>query len=155
MKKAHASHLRSWHDLLNPKTTSMAIQHINPDSMMETPVFSQAVVTSGSGKTIYIGGQNAVNEKGEVIGKGDIAAQTEQVMKNILTALEACGATMKDVVKLNIFITQGQDAQKGFEASQKFMPKDAQPPVITALYVAGMGNPDFLLEIDAVAFVAD
>lgn len=133
----------------------MGIKHINPDGMLKTPVFSQAVVTSGTGRTIYIGGQNAVNEKGEIIGKGDIAAQTEQVMKNIVTALEACGATMKDVVKLNIFITQGQDAQKGFEASQKFMPKDANPPVITALYVARMGNPDFLLEIDAVAFVND
>lgn len=132
----------------------MGIKHINPDGMLKTPVFSQAVVTSGTGRTIYIGGQNAVNKKGEIIGKGDIAAQTEQVMKNIVTALEACGATMKDVVKLNIFITQGQDAQKGFEASQKFMPKDVKPPAITALFVAGMGNPDFLLEIDAVAFVA-
>lgn len=133
----------------------MGIEHINPDGMMKTPAFSQAVTTSGSGKNIYIGGQNAVNEKGEVIGKGDIAAQTEQVMKNIVTALGACGATMKDVVKLTIFIAQGQDAQKGFEASQKFMPKDANPPVITAVFVAGMGNPDFLLEIEAVAFVAD
>lgn len=155
MKKAHASRLKNWQNLLNPKTTIMGIKHINPDGMLKTPVFSQAVVTSGTGRTIYIGGQNAVNEKGEVIGKGNIAAQTEQVMKNIVTALEACGATMKDVVKLNIFITQGQDAQKGFEASQKFMPKDAKPPVITALFVAGMGNPDFLLEIDAVAFVND
>ncbi|WP_245895560.1 RidA family protein [Flavobacterium album] len=123
--------------------------------MMKSPAFSQVVTTSGNGKTIYIGGQNSVNEKGEIIGKGDIAAQTEQVMLNIEKALAAAGATFKDVIKMNIYITQGQDVRKGFEASQKYLGSNENPPIITALFVAGMGNPDFLLEVEAIAFVGE
>jgi enamine deaminase RidA (YjgF/YER057c/UK114 family) len=131
----------------------MGATFINPEGMMKSPAFSQAVITEGKGKTIYIGGQNAVNEKGETVGKGDIAAQTEQVMKNIGIALEACGAGFKDIIKMTIYITQGQDARRAFEASQKFMYKNTNPPIVTALFVAGMGNPDYLLEAEAVAFV--
>ncbi|WP_294819693.1 RidA family protein [uncultured Flavobacterium sp.] len=131
----------------------MAVQFLNPDTLMKSPAFSQVAITSGSGRTIYIGGQNAVNEKGEVVGKGNIAAQTEQVMFNIEAALEAAGAGIKDIIKMNIYITQGQDIRKGFEASQRFFKDNANQPVITSLFVAGMGNPNYLLEIDAVAFV--
>jgi enamine deaminase RidA (YjgF/YER057c/UK114 family) len=55
------------------------IQYINPDGLSKNPAFSQIVTTQGSGKTIYIGGQDAVNAQGEIVGKGDIAEQTEQV----------------------------------------------------------------------------
>lgn len=126
------------------------IQRVNPDGMMKSPAFSQAIVTEGSGKTIYIGGQNAVNEKNELVGKGDLAAQTEQIMKNVQTTLEACGATWENVVKLTIYIVQGQDIRAGFSASQKYL-KTA--PTVSVLFVAGLGNPDYLVEIDAVAFV--
>ena len=82
----------------------MAIQFLNPDTLMKSPAFSQVVTTSGNGKTIYIGGQNSVSPKGEIIGKGDIAAQTEQVMLNIENALKAAGATFRDIIKMNIYI---------------------------------------------------
>ncbi|MRS64681.1 RidA family protein [Larkinella terrae] len=118
--------------------------------MMKSPAFSQAIITEGSGKTIYIGGQNAVNEKGELVGKGDLAAQTEQVLKNVQTALEACGATWDHVVKMTIYVVQGQDIRAGFAASQKFL-KTA--PTISVPFVSGLGNPDYLVEIDVVAFV--
>ncbi|MGV3557132.1 RidA family protein [Larkinella arboricola] len=126
------------------------IQRVNPDGMMSSPAFAQAIITEGSGKTIYIGGQNAVNQKNELIGKGDLAAQTEQVLTNIQTALEACGATFDHVVKMTIYLVQGQDPRIGFGAAQKFI---TAPPTISVVMVAGLGNPDFLLEMDAVAFV--
>jgi len=131
----------------------MKVDFINPDGLMKSPAFSQAVITEGSGKTIYIGGQNAVNEKGETIGKGDIAAQTEKIMQNIELLLKACGGSFTDIIKMTIFITQGQDVRKAFEASQKYMPKTDSPPIVTALFVAGMGNPDYLLEIEAIAVI--
>ena len=131
------------------------VKFINPEGLMKSPAFSQAVAIGGKGKTIYIGGQNAVNAKGEAIGKGDIAAQTEQIMKNIGIALEATGCTYKNIVKFNIYIKQGEDVQKAFEASQKYMPNNGTPPLVTALFVAGMGNPDYLLEVEATAFLSD
>ncbi len=129
--------------------------HINPDGLFKSPAFSQVVTTQGNGKTIYIGGQNAVNENHEIVGENDLALQTEQVMKKLEIALEACGATFENLVKLNINIVQGQDATKGFEVSQKYLGQSAAQPIVTVLFVAGLVNPDFLLEIDAIAFVPE
>ncbi|PKP01182.1 MAG: RidA family protein [Bacteroidetes bacterium HGW-Bacteroidetes-6] len=130
------------------------IKRINPDGLMKNPAFSQVVTTQGSGKTIYIGGQNAVNENRELVGKGDIQAQTEQVMKNIQVALGSCGAAFDNLVKLSIHIVQGQNLYEAFQASQKFL-NISNPPVITVLIVAGLANPDFLIEIDATAFISE
>jgi enamine deaminase RidA (YjgF/YER057c/UK114 family) len=134
---------------------SNKIQYINPDGLSRNPAFSHVVTTQGNGKTIYIGGQNSVNAKGEIVGKGDIAMQTEQVMKNLQTALSACAATFDNLVKLSIYIVQGQDIRSGFQASQKFFANLKNPPSISVLIVAGLANPDFLVELDATAFIPE
>lgn len=107
------------------------VQYINPDGLSKNPAFSQIVTTQGSGKTIYIGGQNAVTAQREIVGKGDISQQTEQVMKNIQTALAASGATFDNLVKLTIHLVQGQDLYRGFQASQKYLGGLKNPPAIT------------------------
>lgn len=134
---------------------SEKIQHINPDGLSKNPAFSQIVTTQGSGKTIYIGGQNAVNSNEEIVGKGDIGKQTEQVMENLQTALRASGATLEDLVKLTIYMVQGQDPYSGFQASQKYLGNLSNPPVISVLIVAGLANPDFLVEIEGTAFIPE
>ena len=73
-------------------------------------------------------------------------------MKNIQTAVLACNVTFENVVKLNIHIVDGQDAYQAFQVSQKFM-SGTNPPAITVLFVSGLGNPDFLIEIDATLFL--
>lgn len=134
---------------------SNGIQYINPDGLSKSPAFSQVVTTQGKGKTIYVGGQDAVNARGEIVGKGDIGEQTEQVMKNLQTALSACGATFENLVKLSIYIVQGQDLYRGFQASQKYLGNLANPPAISGFFVAALANPDFLVEIDAIAFIPE
>jgi enamine deaminase RidA (YjgF/YER057c/UK114 family) len=129
------------------------VQYINPEGLSKNPAFSQVVITQGSGKTIYIGGQDAVNGQREIVGKGDISEQTEQVMKNLETALSACGATFDNLVKLTIHIVQGQDPYRGFQASQKYLGGLKNPPVITGLFVSALAHPDFLIEVDAIAFI--
>ena len=131
------------------------VQYINPDGLSKNPAFSQVVTTHGKGKTIYIGGQDSVNAQREIVGKGDIAKQTEQVMKNLQTALAACGANFENLVKLSIYIVQGQDLYRGFQASQKFLDNLTNPPAISGFFVAALAHPDFLVEIDAVAFVPE
>lgn len=130
-------------------------EHINPDGLFKNPAFSQAVVTQGSGRTIYIGGQDAVDVEGNIVGTGDIAAQTEQTMKNIQTVLEDCGAGFNDLVKLNIYVVQGQDITKGFEASRKYFKDVTNQPIITVMMVPALGRPEFLLEIDGIAFIPE
>lgn len=131
------------------------IQHINPEGLFKSPAFSQVVTTEGKGKTIYIGGQNAVNARNEIVGKGDISEQTEQVMRNIETALTTCGATFVHLVKLTIHIVQGEDLLRGFQASQKYLGELKNPPAITGFFVSSLTHPDFLVEIDAIAFLPE
>jgi enamine deaminase RidA (YjgF/YER057c/UK114 family) len=131
------------------------IQRLNPQGLPKNPAFSQVVITQGPGKTIYVGGQNPINATREIIGKGDIQAQTEQVMLNIQTALAACGGTFENVVRLSIYIVQGQNLYEAFQASQKFISNAANPPAISVVIVAGLANPNFLIGIDATAFIPE
>ena len=134
---------------------SNQIQHVNPDGLLKNPVFSHLVTTQGNGRTVYIGGQDAVNVQGEIVGKGDIAAQTEQVLKNLQIALSACGGTFENVVKLSIYVVQGQDMRSGFQASQKYLGNLTNPPAISVLIVSGLANPDYLVEMEATAFIPE
>jgi enamine deaminase RidA (YjgF/YER057c/UK114 family) len=134
---------------------SKHVQYINPEGLFKNPAFTQVVMTQGKGKTIYVGGQDAVNAQGEIVGKGDIGEQTEQVMKNLQTALAACGATFDNLVKLSIYIVQGQDLYSGFRASQKYLGHLKNPPAISGLFVVALANPAYLVEIEAIAFVPE
>ena len=92
------------------------VEHINPDSLSKNPAFTQVVTVTGPAKTIYIGGQDAVDASGAIVGRGDIKAQVEQVFRNIQTALHASGAGLEHIVKWNIYIVQGQPLRPGFGA---------------------------------------
>lgn len=104
--------------------------------------------------TIYVGGQNASDAEGNVVGKGDLAARTEQVLRNIETALAAAGAKLENVVKWTMYLVQGQSGQTGFAAFQRFWGGRAQAPAVSVVFVAGLAHPDFLVEIEAIAAVA-
>jgi enamine deaminase RidA (YjgF/YER057c/UK114 family) len=130
-------------------------QHINPDTLAKNPAFSQAIITQGPGKTIYIGGQDALDAKGTLIGKGDLEAQTRQVMQNVQAALEACGCTFDHVVKMGIYLVLGQDLRPAFEVARQFMDKSKEQPAVTGFMVPALAHPDYLLEVDAIAFLPE
>jgi enamine deaminase RidA (YjgF/YER057c/UK114 family) len=129
------------------------VEHINPEGLIRNPAFSNVVVVSGPVRTIYVGGQDAVTGAGEIVGKGDIAAQTEQVLANLLTALVAAGAGPEHVIKWNLLIVEGESIEQGYAAFQHVWGNRPNPPVITAAFVSGLANPDFLVEMDAIAVV--
>lgn len=135
--------------------TKSKVEFLNPDSLHKNPAFSQVVVTTGAVKTIYIGGQNAVDADGSLIGKGDIKAQATQILKNLKHALRAADAKFENIIKWNIYILQGQDIKPAFEVFQKELKTIQHPPLITGVHVAGLANPDYLLEIEAVAVVTE
>lgn len=129
----------------------MTVTRLNPDSMHKNPAFSQAIVVEGSAKTVFVGGQNGVNAKGEVVGN-DIASQSAQAFKNMITVLEAAGASLDDVIKLTIYLVQGQSLQDAYGAVQKVQ-QFRLAPTVSMMMVAGLANPQYLIEIDAVAVV--
>ena len=129
------------------------VEFLNPDGLNRNPAFSNVAVVSGSVRTIYIGGQDAVDAEGNIVGIGDIAAQTEQVLRNLRTALAAASARPEHVVKWNVFIVEGQDFRSGYAAFRRVWGDRPNPPVITAAVVKGLAHPDFLVEMDAIAVV--
>lgn len=129
------------------------VQYINPDTLNKNPAFSNVVVVSEPVKTIYIGGQDAVDASGALVGKGNLKAQTVQVLKNIQAALAAGGAGIEHVVKWNVYVVQGQSFSEGFQAFQSVFGTLPNPPAISGMFVAGLAHPDFLVEIDAIAIV--
>lgn len=131
------------------------VQHINPAGLHKNPAFSQVAVVQGQARTVYVGGQNALNEAGEIVGPGDMARQAEQVFQNLKIALAAAGAELEHVIKWNVYVVAGQAAQPAFEVFQRVWGGRANPPLISMLFVAGLANPDFLLEIEAIAVVPE
>jgi enamine deaminase RidA (YjgF/YER057c/UK114 family) len=127
------------------------IDYINPESMVNHRGYSHAVSVTGNHQTIYIGGQNAIDENGALVGKDNLKKQTEQVLTNIGKILEETDAKLENVVKFNIYLVPGQNPQDGFQVFQEKWGNNPNYPVITIIFVAGLGNPDWLIEIDAMA----
>lgn len=129
------------------------VEFLNPAGLNRNPAFSNVAIVSGPVRTIYVGGQDAIDAEGRVVGVGDLAAQTEQVLRNLRTALAAAGAGPEHVIKWNVLVVEGQDFGVGFAAFQRVWGIPQNPPVITAAVVKGLAHPDFLVEMDAIAVV--
>jgi enamine deaminase RidA (YjgF/YER057c/UK114 family) len=136
-------------------STNGQVQYINPDVLSKNPAFTNVIVVTGQMKTVYIGGQDAVDASGTIIGKGDIKQQTEQVLNNLQAALKAGGAELENIIKWNVYIVQGQPLQPAFEVFQHVWGRRPNPPAITVMFVSGLANPDFLVEMDAIAVVSE
>ncbi|HYY89660.1 MAG TPA: RidA family protein [Chloroflexota bacterium] len=126
------------------------VRHLNPAGMHTNPAFSQAVVVEESARTIYVGGQNAVSADGRAVGAGDLARQTEQVFENLQTVLASAGAELHDIVKWTIHVVQGQDVRPAFGVVRRVWGA-APPPAISVIVVAGLANPEYLVELEAIA----
>jgi enamine deaminase RidA (YjgF/YER057c/UK114 family) len=130
----------------------MKITHINPDSMLKNPAFSQAVMVEDAKKIVYIGEQNGVDASGVVVGD-DLESQTEQAYRNVLEVLRSVGATQENVVKQTILVAKGQDIQAGYAAAQRVW--GAHPIALTAHIVEGFGVPGALVGIEAVCALGE
>lgn len=111
------------------------------------PRFAQVVQM---GNQVYIAGQTSVDEHGNLVGKGDIEAQTRQVFKNLQKCLDAVGAGFDQVAKLNIYSTD-LDAHIGVigKVRREYFPQE--PVASTTVQVPRLVHPDWLLEIEAIA----
>ncbi len=102
-----------------------------------------------AGNTVYTAGQVALDKDGNLVGKGDISAQANQVLLNLQAVLRAAGASMQDVVKLNMYLTGQADLTKVREVRQRYF--TGEFPAATGMFVSALADPDFLIEIDAIA----
>ena len=128
------------------------IQRTNPPGL-STPTGYSHVVSARGGRTIYIAGQVALDATGQLVGDGDLAAQTRQVFANLEVALKAAGATFDDVVKTNYYLRDAAQVQVIRDVRAKYFTKAL--PASTLVEVSRLANPGFLIEIEVIAVVAE
>ena len=106
------------------------------------------------GKLVYVAGQVSVDSSGNLVGKGDVVAQTRQALENIGHVLAAAGASFTDVVEFTTYVV-GRPSVQGYIQGRSEVYPDLYPdgdfPPNTLLAAAGLVNEDFLVEIKAVA----
>ncbi len=108
--------------------------------------YTDAVV---AGKTVYVSGQGAQDEQGKLVGRGDVVAQTRQVLDNMKTALAAAGGTLDDVTKVTVYLKNVDDRPKVNEVRKEYF-KDNKP-ASTLIEISRFAIDGMLVEIEAVA----
>ena len=124
----------------------MPIERIQPPGLPESTLYSPVVRT---GSTIYVAGQVAQDERGEVVGRGDFGAQAAQVMANLEKALAAAGAGLEHLVRITIYVTDARYRDLMRDVTREYL--GAALPASTLLVVAALARPEYLLEIDGIA----
>jgi reactive intermediate/imine deaminase len=128
----------------------MTLQVIQPTTVHDTTAYSYAHAVR-MGDLIFVAGQVARDVKGNLVGKGDIRAQIEQVFENLKAVLEAAGSGMHKVGKLTVFITQLEYRPVVHEIRSRVFREAGHLPASTLAVVASLADPDWLVEIEAVA----
>jgi len=131
-----------------------SIVRINPPELGTPPGYSQ-IVEVAARRIIFIAGQTALDRDGQVVGRGDFAAQAAQVFRNLAIALQASGCTAANLVKLTVFVTDMENLASYREARNRFFasvtPQAA--PAVTLVEVSKLYGADFMIEIEAIAAV--
>jgi 2-iminobutanoate/2-iminopropanoate deaminase len=132
----------------------MAKEQITSDRMRQpSGHFSHATTVEARGKLVFISGMTAHQPDGTVAGVGDIEVQTRQVCENVKAAVEAAGGTMDDICRIDVHVRN----MEHFEAIHKVRREYFSPPLpaSTMVEVTKMTNPDYLIEISAIAVLED
>lgn len=129
-------------------------QFINP--FRAKPSGYTHVVASASGKTLYISGQVPVNEAGQIVGDGDLKAQTQQIFENLRYCLRFAGASFEDIVKMTTYVVnyKPSDIDIVREVRKGYLSKE-NPPASTLVGVQALAHPQYMIEIEAIAVIPD
>ncbi|HWQ31622.1 MAG TPA: RidA family protein [Blastocatellia bacterium] len=125
---------------------------INPPELAPPRGFSHGIALSG-GRLLALAGQDASDATGVINAPGNLAAQYEQVVKNLKAVVEAAGGTLQDIVKLNIFVTD----REAYRAQLQTLGEIHRAyfgrfyPAMALFEVKGLFNPDALIEMEGLA----
>ena len=134
---------------------SAQTEFLKPAGLAPAHGYTHVVVTR-PGRIVFLSGQVANDTAGQLVGKGDLKAQTEQVFANLKTALAAAGATFNDVAKITWYVKgyKSEDLPTLRAVRDKYVNTSA-PPASTLGGVASLFQDDYLIEVDAVAVVGE
>ena len=134
------------------ETRPPTIRFVNPTTLATPPGYTH-IVEITQGRTIFIAGQIALDQSGQLVGLQDFRAQTQQVFENLKHALAAVGADFTHVVKLNIYVLDISQLPILREVRERYV-DIANPPASTLVEVRKLAREEFLIEIEAVAHMA-
>lgn len=128
---------------------------LNPPTLYKPPGYSHVVEVRGPGRIVYIAGQLGFDVQGNLFGApGDFRAQAAQAFENLKLALAAVGAGFADVVKLNNYLTDMSHLPIFREVRDDYLNVSA-PPASTTIEISKFARDGALIEIEAVAMLAD
>jgi len=128
----------------------MEIQLLQPAGLVASPAFSHVAVVPAGATTVYVGGQNGVDETGAIV-HGGVAEQSVRAIENATVALAAAGASLADVISWTVLIDADADLGAAYGSIAGMLAREGAPPLVTAARVAGFGVPGALIEVSAVA----
>jgi len=117
----------------------------------DPPTYSQAIKVTGAQTILFISGQVAYDAKGGPAHRGDFAAQAREVFRAIKAQVEAGGGTMASLVKLNTYLTDIRHRSELIPVREEFFGK--KTPASTLVGVTALAQPDWLIEVEAIAVI--
>ena len=134
---------------LSSPAVADGIERINPEGMTQPTAYSHVVRV---GDLLFIAGQVAFDERGELVGGDDMQAQLRQVLENMKRVLASQGADFADVVKINIFTTDIEAFRAAADVRAAYF---TEPPASTLVQIERLASPELLVEIEAIAVAPD
>ena len=134
----------------------MKKEYLNPDTLFPSRAFGfSQVVTSQGGKWIHCSGQTAWDKEMNIVGAGDLQQQMRQSLENVRLALAAAGAVPEDVVRVTVYIADYQPDEIGPVSSAMADFFKDNPPASTLIGVQALALPDFRVEVEVTAVIAE
>ena len=137
-----------------PLAAQAAPSFVNPPGLSAPGGYTHAVVVPPGTRLVVISGQVALDSAGKIVGAGNMTAQATQVFENLKLALAGVGATFKDVVKLNTYLTNMGQSQAFRTVRDKYV-NPAAPPASTLVEVRRLFRDEFVIEVEAMVALPD
>jgi len=135
-----------------PAATPATSRYVNPPGLAPSPGYTHAVVRPGT--PVFVTGQIALDEEGQLVGRGDIAAQVAQVWENIRRACAGLGVGLEAIVKITTYTTDLAHLPAIGAERRRHFPEGALP-ASTFLVVKELASPDYLVEIEPIVMLPE
>jgi len=129
----------------------MEKRQVNPWSWQDRAGFSQGWRVDGAEALVFVAGQGPIAADGSLVGEGDFDAQVRQTFENMRAVLEGAGASLADVVKTTVFLTDIGQLRDYGRVKAEFLP--GPHPASTAVQIGALAVPGMLVEVEAIAVV--